>query len=69
MTSEIQQDLEENYKIMKILIDKQEFTIGAANDFLERYFNIIRKMEDLEASRDNWKKKYNKLKEAQNENT
>lgn len=62
MTSEIIQELEENTNEMSDLIAKQKFTVGDAQRYLERYFNILRKMEQLETSRDLWKKKYMELK-------
>ena len=61
MTSEIQKELENNVKEMDKLISKQKFKVGDAQKFLERYFNIVRKMEDLESSRDNWRNKCKKL--------
>ena len=63
MKSEIIKELEENVIKMELLILKQKFCVGDAEDFLGRYFNILRKMEDLEKSRDNWKNQYNTLKE------
>ena len=63
MTSEILQELEKNVEQMELLISNQKFNVGDAQKFLQRYFNIVRKMEDLEKSRDNWKSKYLKLKE------
>ena len=62
MTSEILEELQENLKQMGDLIAKQKFTVGDGIAFNKRYFNYFRKMEDLEKSRDNWKKKYNQLK-------
>ena len=62
MKSEILKELEENIKKMELLISNQKFTIGDAQKFLKRYYNIARKMEDLENSRDKWKDKYWKLK-------
>ena len=58
MVSEIQKEMEKNYEEMNILIGKQVFTVEDAQKFMERYHNIIRKMEDLETSRDLWKEKY-----------
>jgi len=58
MVSEIQKELEENYEQMSILVGKQQFTVADAEHFMKRYHNIIRKMEDLETSRDLWKNKY-----------
>lgn len=63
MTSEILEELKENLFEMEKLMDKQLFTIKDAKKYLERYFNIYRKMEDLIASRNNWKKKYMELKQ------
>jgi DNA polymerase IIIc chi subunit len=62
MTSEIEDELTENVKKIEVLIDKQKFTVGDAHAFLARYFNFIRKIQDLEESRDKWKKKYMDLK-------
>ena len=62
MTSEILQELEKNIKKMELLISNQKFSVGDAQKFLSRYFNICRKMEDLEKSRDNWRFKYFQLK-------
>ena len=62
MTSEIEQELIENIKKMEKLIDKQVFTVGDGHAFLARYYNVLRKLEDLEKSRDMWKKKYLDLK-------
>ena len=58
MASEIQKELEENIFQMKILMGKQQFTVEDAEKYLARYYNIVRKMEDLETSRDLWKNKY-----------
>ena len=60
--SEILQELEDNIGKMEVLISKQKFTVGDAQKFLHRYFNIYRKMEQLTKSRDNWKAKYLKIK-------
>ena len=45
-------ELEENVAEMKDLVFKQRFSVGDAEQFLSRYFNIYRKMEDLIESRD-----------------
>ena len=63
MKSEILKELEDNVIVMTQLINKQIFSVGDANKFLNRYSNIVRKLEDLEKSRDNWKRKYDELKE------
>ena len=52
MVSEILQELEDNANQMRNLIDLQKFSVGDAGKFLSRYFNIVRKMEDLETSND-----------------
>lgn len=57
------QELNEDIDEMTKLIENQLFNVKDAQKFLERCFNIFRSMEDLEASRDNWKSKYKKLKE------
>lgn len=61
--NEIMQELKENMGEMTALIENQLFNVKDAHKFKERYFNIFRSMEDLEASRDNWKSKYKKLQE------
>ena len=63
MTSEIIQELEENVGKMADLVSKQKFCVADAQKFLARYFNILRKMEQLSESRDKWKAKALKLKE------
>jgi len=55
-------ELDENLKEMGKLISAQIFRVGDAELFLERYFNIRRKMEQLVASRDMWKAKAEDLK-------
>lgn len=62
MKSEIQKELIENYKVMNNLIDRQLFNIGDAKLFLERYGNVLLKMESLEKSRDLWMKKFKESK-------
>jgi len=59
--SEIISELDNNLEEMGKLISAQTFTVGDAQLFLRRYFNIRRKMEDLILSRDKWKEKYKKL--------
>ncbi len=59
--NEILKELQTNVEEMEILISNQKFSVADAQRFLKRYFNIYRKMEQLEESRDNWKKKYIKL--------
>ncbi|KKN69644.1 hypothetical protein LCGC14_0439470 [marine sediment metagenome] len=56
--SEILIELEENYKEMTNLCDKQILTVGDAERFMARYFNVIRKFEQLVESRDKWRAKY-----------
>ena len=53
--SEILQELENNLKTMELLVSGQKFTIGDANKFLERYYNVFRSMEQLTISRAKWK--------------
>ena len=60
--SEILTELEDNIGKMEELIANQKFSVADAQKFLQRYFNIARKMEQLTISRDNWKAKYIKLK-------
>lgn len=61
--SEILQELEDNLTEINKLVFEQKFTVGDAHKFLKRYGNFARKMEQLSESRDNWKDKYNKLKD------
>ena len=56
--SDILDELRENFRAMENLISEQNFKIGDAQKFLERYHNVAIKMEQLIISRDNWKKKY-----------
>ena len=56
--SEILKELEDNVKELKKLINTQTFSVGDAEFFLKRYFNIIRAFEDLVKSRDRWKWKF-----------
>ncbi len=63
MTNEIQQEMEKNLEIMEDLIEKQVFSVRDAHRFLARYYNAVRKVEQLEISRDKWKAKYIKIKE------
>jgi hypothetical protein len=54
---------------MDELIKKQQFKVEDAIKFQAYHFNVIRKLEDLEASRDNWKRKFIQLKkEVQTKN-
>ena len=57
MKSEIIQEVEDNINQMQKLIENQNFKVKDAQRFLKRYFNILRKMEQLTESRDNWKRK------------
>ena len=57
MESDIKSEMKENIIEMEKLIEKQKFSVKDANKFLDRYFNIFRRMEQLEASRDKWKAK------------
>lgn len=66
MTTEIMQELEENIKKLEELIENQRFRIGDAHNFLKRIINIYRSMENMEKSRDTWKKKYYELKSTRN---
>ena len=52
MTSEIQKELEDNFKEMQKLLESQTLTVGDGQRYLERYYNTMRKMQDLEKSRD-----------------
>jgi len=59
--SEILEELERNYKDIKILIGQQMFKVVDAEYYLERYYNVIRHCESLVKSRDNWRMKYEML--------
>ena len=61
--SDILIELEENIQEMQKLISQQLFRVGDAMLFLERYYNITRKMEQLVISRGLWKEKYEKIKQ------
>jgi len=61
--SDILIELEENIQEMQKLISQQLFRVGDAMLFLERYYNITRKMEQLIISRNLWKEKYEKIKQ------
>ena len=63
MKSDVMQSMTESHELMQQLISKQKFTVGDAQKFMDYYYNIIRKMEDLEQSRNDWRKKYLELKE------
>jgi len=65
MKSEIIQEVEENINQMQKLIENQSFKVKDAQRFLKRYFNILRKMEQLTKSRDMWKRRCLKLKSAE----
>ena len=64
MVSEIEQEMNENYGEMNKLIENQDFNVKDAHLFLIRYHNFIRRMQDLEASRDLWRDKYDELRQA-----
>ncbi len=66
--AEIINELKENFKEIKKIIESQKFTVKDANFYLERYYNIVRCIEGLEKSRDGWKYKYEKLKEKNERN-
>lgn len=63
MKSEILIEIEKNCKEIEKLIDKQLFTIEDAFKFLKRYGNFALKINELTLSRDNWKRKYLRLKD------
>ena len=58
MASEIKDELVENYKKMRELMLNQKFRVADAEFFLERYHNVLRRMEQLEQSRDKWATKH-----------
>ena len=62
MTSAIQEALKRNHEEMQYLIEKQVFNVEDSQLFLKEYYKVIMKVEELEISRDNWKKKYEELK-------
>lgn len=64
MKSQILQELEDNIKEIKEMIDKQLFSMADAEFYLRRYMNIVRAFEDLSKSRDNWRYKYEQLKKV-----
>ena len=53
--SEIKKEMVENLKHMEELIRANKFTVGLAHDFMTRYYNIYRRIEQLEKSRDRWR--------------
>lgn len=59
--SEILEELEQNYKEIKVLIGQQRFKVVDAEYYIDRYYNVIRHCESLAISRDNWKTKYEML--------
>ena len=61
--SEILEELKKNHEEMLKIVNTQTFRVKDSHRFLKRYENIWRKMEQLMKSRDNWRDKYNKLKE------
>ncbi len=64
----ILEEVKENYDEMMKIVNAQTFRVKDAHRFLKRYENIWRSMEDLIKSRDNWKEKYNKLKQKEVKN-
>lgn len=62
MASEIIEEAKTNYKEMEFLIGEQTFNIKDAKAYMQRYGNVLNKLEQLERSRDNWKYKYEKIK-------
>lgn len=60
--NEILSEMNDNLREMEKLINSQNFRIEDAHKFLLRYYNIYRKMEELEKSRDKWKLRYIELK-------
>lgn len=63
--SEIKEEMKKNLEEMEKLIRSNEFNVGKAYDYLQRYYNIYRKMEDLEKSRDLWRNKFEEAKKCQ----
>jgi len=62
LKSDILIELDENLAEIQKLISQQNFRVGDAELYLERYYNFRRKMEDLIISRDKWKAKAENLK-------
>jgi hypothetical protein len=58
MESEIIKELKENYSEMQRILEESVLTVKQARYFMSRYFNVLRKMEQLEKSRDLWRKRY-----------
>lgn len=69
--SEIKQLMKENLERMEELIRKQKFNVVDAQKIMETYFNVYRRMEQLEESRNNWRTEAERLlkllKEGKNE--
>lgn len=55
--NEILREVIEAGKQMEKLIAKSNFRVGDAQNFLKRWYNIIRSLEDMTSSRDLWKKR------------
>lgn len=64
--SEIIQEVQDNVDEIRNIINKQKFTVADAEKYLERYINILRRLEQLEMSRDSWKRHYFTLKDKLN---
>lgn len=60
--SEIIREVQDNVDEIRNIINKQRLRVGDAEKYLERYTNILRCLEDLEMSRDRWKRHYFTLK-------
>jgi hypothetical protein len=45
---------------------EEKWGINAYNDIMKYFYTLIRKIEDLIVSRDNWKNKYAKIKKGGN---
>lgn len=50
--SDIIKEAEKNFKEMQGLISKQIFSVGDAEEYAKRYYNIYRSLEQTKKSRD-----------------
>lgn len=62
MTTEIQKEIHHEISNMDRIILNQDFKVKDAKKFLDRATNILRSLEDMEKSRDRWKRMYLELK-------
>lgn len=57
MKSEVVKQLEEDVMKIGVLVDSQKLTVGKAKQILNLYSSILRRMEQLEESRNKWRAK------------